>query len=205
MIAQTDLPLSPMRRTLIAGAVFWLAGWPKNAFPQEPAAPPVLMVSRTRVLKEARAARALQDAEDALSAQLQDQYDRVKEKFSAEEKELTALRPTLDRETFDARVADFDRRLRITRRRTQDRASELQKRFQSARLELVRALDPLLEQIRRERGALVILNIDNALAVDPSIDITNDVIALFNDTLSEPPIPEFGPFDIEAGIDPPAN
>ena len=150
----------------------------------------ILMVSRKRLLNDTTHARALLKAEIELTAELQRRIDAIKAELTAEEQELTRLRPTLDREVFAAQVAAFDHKVRRQRRETQKYAAILQSAFRAERLKLVEALGPLLEEVREARGASVILNVDQVLASDSAYDITDEVIARFNATVPPPVVPD---------------
>jgi Skp family chaperone for outer membrane proteins len=162
----------------------------------------ILTVSRKRLLNDTAHARALLKAEITLTAELQRRVDAIKAKLTAEEQELTRLRPTLEREVFAARVAAFDRNVRNQRRASQQQAALLQSTFRAARLKLVEALGPLLEEVRQELGASVILNTDQVLTSDPALDVTDEVIARFNATVPLPVIPDL---DVLAPAPPPAS
>jgi Skp family chaperone for outer membrane proteins len=150
----------------------------------------ILMVSRKRLLNDTAHARALLKAEIELNAELQRRVDAVKAELTAEEQELTRLRPSLEREEFDARVAEFDRNVRRQRRETQQRAAILQNAFRKERLKLVESLGPILEEVREAHGASVILNADQALSSDPALDVTDEVIVRFEATVAPPLIPD---------------
>jgi Skp family chaperone for outer membrane proteins len=162
----------------------------------------ILTVSRKRLLNDTAHARALLKAEITLTAELQRRVDAIKAELTAEEQELTRLRPTLEREVFAARVAAFDRNVRNQRRASQQQAALLQSTFRAARLKLVEALGPLLEEVRQELGASVILNTDQVLTSDPALDVTDEVIARFNATVPLPVIPDL---DVLAPAPPPAS
>jgi Skp family chaperone for outer membrane proteins len=149
----------------------------------------ILIVSRKRLLNDTAHARALLKAEVELTAELQLQVDAIKAELTAEEQELTRLRPTLDREVFAARVAAFDIKVRRQRRAAQKHAAALQNAFRAERLKLVEALGPLLEEVREAHGASVILNSDQVLTSDPALDVTDEVIDRFNATMPPPVIP----------------
>jgi Skp family chaperone for outer membrane proteins len=160
----------------------------------------ILVVSRKRLLNDTNSARALLKAEIELTTKLQHRVDAIKAELNDEEQELTRLRPTLDREVFDARVAEFDRKIRTQRREAQQQAAVLQNLFRAERLRLVEALGPLLEEVRMANGASIILNSDQALASDPTLDITDEVLARFNATMEPPTIPDLE--SISTGVDP---
>jgi Skp family chaperone for outer membrane proteins len=122
----------------------------------------------------------------------------VKAQLNAEEQELTRLRPNLERKVFEERVASFDRKIRSQRRAAQQQAANLQNVFRVARLKLVDALGPLLEAVREAHGANIIVNDDQALASDPALDVTDEVIARFNAEVPPPVIPDLD----SIGLDP---
>jgi Skp family chaperone for outer membrane proteins len=153
-------------------------------------APEVVVVSRERILREAEAAHRLRAAEEEMTARLQAQIDETKVRFADEEEELTRLRGELAGPEFEARVADFDQRVRQARRVAQERAAILQKGFQDARAAIVAALPALMERLRVEAGARLVVNAEQVLAADPSVDLTDRAIALFDAEGPSPAIPE---------------
>ena len=155
----------------------------------------VLVVSRQRLLSETETAKALQKAEIEMTAELQRRVDEIKAQFNAEEQELARLRPTMERTAFDARVAEFDRNVRRERRQTQFRAAALQTAFREARLKFVEALGPVMEEVRAKHGAVLILNADQALALDHAADVTDEVIERVNQTIPVPPLPDLDKLD----------
>ena len=183
------------RRAALAALTLWSGASFGAAAMAQDTAPAILAVSRKRLLNETEAARALLKAEITLTSELQGEVDAVKLELNAEEEELARLRSTLERAVFEARVGIFDRRVRAERRRAQLRAAALQSGFRDARLKLVAALDPVLDAVRAAHGAKVIVNSDDILSVDPSIDVTAEVIAQVNATVPMPEIPEFRAFE----------
>lgn len=152
-------------------------------------APPILTVSRERLLNETGYARALAEAEQRLSAELQARLDEIKDELTAREQELTDLRGTLPADEFEALTTAFDRRVRRERREAQRQAGALQNAFRAERVKLLELLDEFLERVRAERGASLILNKDDAIASDPALDITDEVIARFDSEAPPPEIP----------------
>lgn len=202
-------PQSPARRRLIgaglAATLAGLSGLPRRGAAQavrieDGTTPAFAVVSRDRILREATASRRLREAEEAITARLQGQIDETKAAFAAEEEELARLRGELPEDEFEARVADFDRRVRLARRNAQERAAVLQKVFQDARAAIVAALPSLMERLRVEVGASVILNAEQVLALDPAVDLTDRAIALFD---AEGPSPEPPDIDLSAPLSQP--
>lgn len=150
----------------------------------------ILVVSRKRILNETRHARALLEAEKRLTAELQSRIDETKSELAAEEQDLARLRSSLPREEFEARTAAFDRRVRHERREAQRQAAALQTAFRTERVKLLEALGEVLEQVRAERGARLILNEEQAMAVDPAIDVTDAVIERFDAMVPPSEVPD---------------
>jgi len=195
------------RRRTIALAVLGLGlGLGRDRAAADPTT--ILIVSRQRLLNDTSHARVLLKAETELTAELQRWVDAIKAELTAEEQELARLRPTLDREIFASRVANFDRQLRGQRRAAQKHSAALQNAFRAERLKLVEALAPLLEEVREAHGASVVLNSDQVLASDPALDVTDEVIARFNATVPPPLIPgldRLGPLPAPAAPETPES
>jgi Skp family chaperone for outer membrane proteins len=161
------------------------------------AEPAILLVSRKRLLTETTHAKALLKAEVELTAKLQRRVDAIKAELTAEEQELTRLRQTMARVEFDARVAQFETDVRRQRREAQQYAAILQNVFRAERLKLLKALNPLLEEVRAAYGTSVILNADQVLVSDPSLDVTDEMIVRFNATVAQPIVPELEDLTLE--------
>ena len=66
----------------------------------------------------------------------------------------------------------------------------LQKGFQDARAAIVAALPALIERLRVEAGASLVVGADQVLAADPAVDLTDRAIALFDAEGPSPAIPD---------------
>lgn len=141
---------------------------------------PIRMVSRDRLLRDSAVARKLFAAEQRMTDLLQAQVDEAKLALATEEAELAELRSQLPKDAFDQRIKDFDARMRRARLITQERSALLQKGFQDARAQVVAAIPAILEQLRKETGATVILNADQVMAATPELDLTDRAVALLD-------------------------
>ena len=148
----------------------------------------VLVVSRERVLQEAAPAERLNEAEARMTAALQSRVDSLKAELAAEEQELTRLRNELPADEFERRVRAFDQRVRHEREITQRRAAALQTAFRAARKALVESRVPILVRLSQERGAKLVLDSEQILVAHPSIDVTEEAIALMAQ-VPMPPLP----------------
>ena len=162
----------------------------------------IVVVTVERILRESQIGRELRQAEQSLATRLQARVDAAKAALEAEEVELTKLRVDLTGEEFEERATEFDRRIRLVRREAQERANVLQRAFQEARAALVAALPPVLEKLRVESGAAIVVSADQVLAARPGIDLTGRAIELLDAEGAIVTIPEF---DLSAPLIPPSD
>lgn len=123
---------------------------------------------------------ALRRTEQEIRAKVEARLEEVKAQLEAEELELTSLRATLSAEEFQRRTRDFDRRVRQERRDAQERGAMLLRFFNEAQAALRSALPRVLEDLRRDRGATLIVDAGAVLAISSSADVTDEAIALFD-------------------------
>ena len=161
---------------------------------------PVYVISRSRLLNESEPTRILREAEQALTAKLQSELDRVKGQLAREEADLARRRDEIPAAEMARLATDFDRRVRLYRSQAKEKAATVQAAFQEARAKLVLTLPPILERLRIEAGAVAILDADQALAIAPNHDLTDRAIALLNENVPSPEVPEV---DVSLEIPPP--
>lgn len=190
-----------MRATAAWLAVALLAGAAPLLAQTDAPAPPasaILTIDQDRVYGESawgkRAARHLAEVSASLAAENRD----LEAKLVAEEKALSDARPTMDpaafreaADAFDARVVEM-RRAQDAKGRAIGRIAETeQKGFYSAAL-------PVMGEVLRERGAVVVLDSRAIFVSAESIDVTDEMIASIDAKIgagedAEDPAPETVP------------
>ncbi|MEM6904585.1 MAG: OmpH family outer membrane protein [Pseudomonadota bacterium] len=155
----------------------------------------VLVVSRARILSETEAAQMLRLGEQSMRSTLRTWLTAHNRALDAEEAELSRLRGELSPEAFEDRTTEFDRRVRTIRRVAQRREAEIQTALREARNGLLTELYPVLIDILKQRGADVILDADQILIADPSVDMTDEVITAYDERVVPPPLPVFAPLE----------
>lgn len=143
----------------------------------------VIVVDLDRALRDSAAAAALRELELAERRALRARLDDLQASLEAEEAELVRLRDELDKQAFDARVKDFDQRVRTARRSAQEEAAALQARFAEAEAALRAAVPPIVEALRRERTAALVVDRRLVLALRPDMDATEALIQRLNAAL----------------------
>lgn len=106
--------------------------------------------------------------------------ERLATEFSDEEQQLTQLRATLAPDEFRKRADEFDKRVVEVRRQRDSVARELQEQIEAERAGFFRAVLPVLAQVMKERGAVVVLDQRSVFVSAQSIDITEFMVERLN-------------------------
>lgn len=101
---------------------------------------------------------------------------QIEAELTAEERELTELRDSLDADVFRDRARAFDEKVQRLRREQDEKARALGQRSEEARRALLSAAQPVLLQLMRESGAVAILDRRAVLLSANSVDITEKAI-----------------------------
>ncbi|MEM9045699.1 MAG: OmpH family outer membrane protein [Pseudomonadota bacterium] len=183
---------------LLIGAI-----WTPDPSLAQQSADAVIVVSRARILTETEAAKFLRNQERAERARLTEWIEGETESLDREEQRLTSLRPETPSNEFQRQTDLFDQRVRQVRRTAQRLEAAIQAQFRDARKNLLTDLYPVLIEVLRREGANLIIDADQILIADPSIEKTDDVIALFNERVATPSFQkiEFPALDQDSDVD----
>lgn len=153
-----------------------------------PLPPPVLTLDQERLFAQSRAAGQISDEIERRSAELAAENRRIEAELSAEELDLTERRETLPPDEFRALADAFD--AKVERLRTEQDAKErdLQRLREEERQNFLRRITPILTQLARERGALVILERRTVILSADTIDVTDAAIERIDEALLEAPL-----------------
>lgn len=149
---------------------------------------PIMTIDRERLFLGSAWGRRAQADLDARLKALSDENDRLVAGFANEEQELTQLRQTLPAEEFRARAAEFDKRVVEVRRERDAKGRELQQTADNERATFLQATLPILAQLMREKGAVVVLDQSMIFVSADSIDMTTDLIARVDQEVGEGPV-----------------
>jgi Skp family chaperone for outer membrane proteins len=148
---------------------------------QEMAAPPdapgFLFINQERILTGSKAGQALLAEEERQRDALRAEARALDQSFETEEGELTEKRPTLSPEEFRALSDAFDARVVQARRDQDQRANELAQEFDQRRRQFYAQVAPILVRLMGRYGAKAIFDETSVLFIDPSLNITDAVIA----------------------------
>lgn len=143
----------------------------------------ILTINQDRLYGESawgkRAAQHLAD----ISAKLAAENRELEATLVAEEKTLTEARPTMDPEAFRKAADAFDARV-VDLRRVQDAKSRAIVRISDAeRQRFYAAALPVMGEVLKQRGAVVVLDSRAIFVSADSIDVTDDMISSIDEKI----------------------
>lgn len=145
----------------------------------------MLTLDQERLFNGSRVAERVAAETERRTAELTAENRRIEEQLVAEELALTEQRPSLPADEFRALADAFDAKVQIIRAEQDAKARELQRLQDEERQNFLRRITPVLAEIVRERGALVVLDRRSVLLSADAIDITDEAIERINATLDE--------------------
>jgi Skp family chaperone for outer membrane proteins len=147
--------------------------------------PPILTIDGDRLLEDSAFGRQLSREFESRARDLAAENRQIEEELVAEERDLTERRDDLPPEEFRTLADAFDAKVQMLRQRQDQKERELTQSRDAERQRFFQQVAPVLSEIVRERGALVILDRRNVFLSADSIDITDEAIRRFDERLEE--------------------
>ncbi len=187
------------RRRSIAGAglAALAAGWlAVAAWPPGPAAAqsassatqvrsPVLVIDSDMLYRDSAYGRRVLASVEAERVALAAENREIEADLTAEERDLTERRASLDPETFRDLADAFDEKVRAIRREQDAKARALSLRLEDSRGEFLTTAAPVLEAMMREAGAAVVLERRSVFLSLNLVDITRDAVVRIDAELGD--------------------
>ncbi|MGR3662126.1 MAG: OmpH family outer membrane protein [Paracoccaceae bacterium] len=123
---------------------------------------------------------------EARLANLGAENRKIEADLEAEELELTEKRAVTEALEFRSLADAFDQKVRRIRAEQDAKQLELQRLRDADRQSFIESMSPIISRIAIERGALIILERRNVLLSAETVDITEEVIARINQSLTAP-------------------
>jgi Skp family chaperone for outer membrane proteins len=152
----------------------------QEAAPAASLATPVLTLDKQRLFSESEAGRAIETQITAENDALAAENRKIDAALEAEERDLTARRPSLSAEEFQALAEAFNTKAVGLREAQESKAKALERKREELRQNFFKSLGPILGEIMAELGAFVILDDQAVLVSFDRIDITDEAIARMN-------------------------
>lgn len=164
-----------IRGAAFVALMFWLVVAAVPGMAQQLGLPQaaILTISTDRVFSESRFGQRVAADVDAQGVILAAENRSIEAELTAEEKELTQRRPDMEAAAFRDLADAFDQKVQANRETQETKARALNQIFDSARVEFLQAVRPILETLMREAGAGVILERSSVFLSANATDITD--------------------------------
>lgn len=136
-----------------------------------------LTIESDRMFSDSLFGQRIANEIEAESAVLAAENRRMEAELTAEEKDLSQRRATMEADAFRALANAFDEKVQGIRRTQDAKARALNQKADKARVTFLRAARPVLEALMRETGAGVVLERSSVFLSANSTDITDTAIA----------------------------
>lgn len=137
----------------------------------------VLIIDGDQIYIQSQYGQRIEAELAAEVAAVRAENDEIIATLREEELSLTARRPDMDPEAFRQEAAAFDAKVEEVRRAREAKSSEVQQRQINARTEFDRRVQTIIANFLFERGAAIVIDINDAVVWVRSANITDDVIA----------------------------
>lgn len=144
---------------------------------------PVLTIDSERLFLESDFGRRVAAQAEVRGNELSAENRKIEADLEKEELDLTEKRATLTPEEFRDLADAFDVKVQDTRAAQTAKGRAINEELERARAVFLDAAGPVLERLMRDSGAAVILERRSVFVSAAAVEITDDAIALLNDTL----------------------
>ena len=156
------------------------------------ALPPTVavVIDYQRILRDARAARAIRDQVEARRRLYQDEIAKEEQRLHEVDKDLAAQRNTLEADVFDQRRQSFERDVAAVQRMAQERRRQLDQVAAAALGQVRSAMIDVVGELAQSHGFNLVLPSSGLLLFSPEIDLTGEVLERLNQQMPDIKVPE---------------
>jgi Skp family chaperone for outer membrane proteins len=148
------------------------------------------VIDYQRILRDARAARAVRDQVEARRQLYQEEIATEEQRLHEVDKELAAQRNLLEPDAFDAKRQSFEREVAAVQRMAQERRRQLDQVAAAALSEVRSAMIEVVGELAQSRGFNLVLPSSGLLLFSPEIDLTEEVLLRLDQQLPNIKVPE---------------
>ena len=144
----------------------------------------ILTISPEDLFQDSEFGGALQRRAATFANQLKQENNRFEATLAQEEKNLTILRKTIAADSFASMAAAFDRKVERIRNEQEEKSLKLNQEMEANRKYFFDAVLPVLGEIMKKYGALLIVDKSAVFVSFDRIDITAEAATLIDQTLA---------------------
>jgi outer membrane protein len=179
------------RTALLAMGMLGSLVAPPAGAQQQPLPPTVAaVIDYQRILRDARAARAIRDQVESRRQLFQEEIAREEQRLYEADRALAAERGSLSPEAFDAKRATFEGEVAEVQRMAQERRRQLDQVAAASLNEVRSAMLQVVGEFADARGFNLVLPSSGLLLFSPRIDLTADVLQRLDAKLPNIKVPE---------------
>jgi outer membrane protein len=150
----------------------------------------VAVIDYQRILREAKAARAIRDQVESRRRLYQDEIAGEEQRLHEADKELARQRGVLSAEAFAERRSAFEAEVAAVQRMVQERRRQLDQVAASSLNEVRSAMIEVVGELSDARGFNLVVPTSGLLLFSPRIDLTDEVLARLDRKLPNIRVPE---------------
>ncbi|EAQ26966.1 OmpH family outer membrane protein [Roseovarius sp. 217] len=147
----------------------------------------VLVIDPERMLIESDYGRRLQVDIQTERDRLIAHNDRIAKELEAEEQSLTSLRATTPSNEFRALADSFDQKVEELRLESERMSRDLERRRDLVPVQFMRVVQPVLEDLLREAGAMVMIDARAVMLHAGAADVTDLAVVRINERIGRGP------------------
>ncbi len=137
----------------------------------------VIAIINSRMVRfNSAAGKDIQSQLDKIRTSFQAEIQEQEKILKAEESTLKSQRSILPKESYDAKVKDFQNKVLTVQREVQIKNKQLEAALGNAQNQLQRALKPILQKILKDHKATMIMDMSVVIEKAPGLDVTTKVI-----------------------------
>lgn len=139
--------------------------------------PAVIVVIDSRMVRfNSAAGKDIQSQLDTIRTRFQSEIAEQETILKDEETTLKSQRSILPKESYDAKVNDFQNKVLTVQREVQIKNKQLEAALGNAQNELQRALKPILQKVLKDHNATMIMDVSLVIERTAGLDVTTKVI-----------------------------
>ena len=127
-------------------------------------------------------------AQDSLKKKLKDgvaALNKKEKKFLEEEKKLIQQKKLISADEYKTKISDLRKKASNLQKERNDLLSSVSKQRLKAKKELLKNLNPIIEEYMRNKNIKMVIDRKNLILADKELDITKDIVNLLNKKLKE--------------------
>ena len=144
----------------------------------------IAVIDLNLILAEAKAAKKASEEIEGIALEIENSLKASEEELIKEQDELAESQAVMTPESFEDKMVNFQKKVQNFNISKQDRLQSLDNMIADARLQVLQALEPILEQITEEKGLTIILDKNIVLLNTEKMDITKEALKKLNKELS---------------------